>query len=76
MKITIESETLNATTEDFDTAIEILQMLAAKNGQIVNVIKSKKTGSNPLKQSDADIDPGFFQREEHELSRPSFSGSI
>ena len=67
MKITIESETLNATTEDFDTAIEILQMLAAKNGQIVNVIKSKKTGSNPLKQSDADIDPGFFQREEHEL---------
>lgn len=80
MKITIETETLNATTEDFDTAIEILKMLASKDGQIVNVIKSKKTGSNPLKKTGTDIDPGFFketeykpiesapiEREEHEL---------
>lgn len=61
MKITIETETLNATTEDFDTAIEILKMLASKDGQMVTVIKQAKTGTNPLKQSDTDIDPEFLQ---------------
>lgn len=62
MKITIETETLNATTEDFDTAIEILKMLASKDGQIVNVIKSKKTGSNPLKKKEIhpeDVKPDY-----------------
>ena len=48
MKITIESETLNATTEDFDTAIEILQMLAAKNGQIVHRLLG---GAQPREQN-------------------------
>lgn len=61
MKITIETETLNATTEDFDTAIEILRMLASKDGQVVTVIKQAKTGTNPLKRSDTDIDPEFLQ---------------